>query len=100
MADSSLVAKILKETMKSGKYVLGAKEVAAGMKGSKAIICTNSVPASLEAKIRSEAQKNEIPVISLSATSSEFARMIGRPYKVSAIALRSLGESELRQLQR
>ncbi len=94
------MAKILKEAMKSGKYVLGAKEVAASVKGSKAIICTNSVPASLEAKIRSEAQKNEIPVISVSATSAEFARMIGRPYKVSTIALRSLAESELKQLQR
>lgn len=100
MTDSLQVAKILKEVMKSGKYILGAKEVAAGVAGSKAIICTNSVPALLAMKIRSEAQKSAIPVISLSVTSAEFARMIGRPYKVSTIALRSLGESELKQLQR
>jgi len=100
MTDLLQVSKILKDAMKSGKYVLGAREVAAGVIGSKAIICTNSVPAFLEAKIRSEATRSAIPVISVSATSAEFARMIGRPYKVSAIALRSLGESELKQLQR
>ena len=34
------------------------------------------------------------------ATSSELARMLGRPFRVSVIALRSLGENELKQLQR
>jgi hypothetical protein len=39
-------------------------------------------------------------VIDLNATSAEFARMIGRPYKVSAMGLRSLSEADLKQLLR
>ncbi len=98
MPEASQVAKILKDSMKGGKYVLGAREVAQGMQGSKVIICTTSLPPSMAARIRSEAQKNEIPVIDFKATSSELARMVGRPFRVSVIALRSLGDADLRQL--
>ncbi len=100
MPEASQLAKILKDSMKGGKYVLGAKEVAAGMKGSRVIICTKSLRPRLEAKIRGEAQKQEIPVIDFKATSPELARMLGRPFRVSVIALRSLTETELKQLQR
>ena len=98
MPEPSQVAKILKDSMKGGKYILGAREVAQGMKGSKVIICTRSLPPNLGATIRSEAQKNEIPVVDFKATSSELARMVGRPFRVSVIALRSLGDADLRQL--
>ncbi len=100
MPEASQVAKILKDSMKGGKYVLGAREVFQGMKGSKVIICTRSLPPNLEARIRGEAQKNEIPVINFKATSTELARMVGRPFRVSVIALRSLGDADLRQLQK
>ena len=86
--------------MKSGKYSLGAREVLSSIKGSKAIICTRSVPQTVEGKLREEAKKQGVPVIDLNATSAELARMIGRPYKVSAMALKSLSESDLKQLLR
>jgi ribosomal protein L30E len=44
MVEPAQVTKTLKEAMKSGKYSLGAKEVLASVKGSKAIIFTKSVP--------------------------------------------------------
>ena len=100
MPEASQLAKILKDSMKGGKYILGAKEVVSGMKGSRVILCTRSLPPRLEARVRSEAQRQEVPVVDLKATSSELARMLGRPFRVSVIALRSLGENELKQLQR
>ncbi len=100
MAEPAQVSKTLKEVMKSGKYSLGAREVLTSMKGSKAVICTKSVPYAVKARLREEAQKLGVPVIDLNATSAELARMIGRPYKVSAMAVRSLSESDLKQLLR
>jgi ribosomal protein L30E len=100
MPEASHLAKILKDSMKGGKYLLGAKEVANGMKGSRVVICTKSLPPRLEARVRSEARKQEVPVVDLKATSSELARMLGRPFRVSVVALRSLGENELKQLLR
>ena len=33
-------------------------------------------------------------------TSAEFARIVGRPYRVSALALKSVGEAELKSLMK
>jgi ribosomal protein L30E len=100
MPEAAQLAKILKDSMKGGKYILGAKEVVSGMKGSRVILCTKSLPPRLEAMVRSEAQRLEVPIVDLKASSSELARMIGRPFRVSVIALRTLGENELKQLQK
>jgi ribosomal protein L30E len=100
MPEAAQLAKILKDSMKGGKYILGAKEVVSGMKGSRVILSTKSLPPRLEARVRSEAQRLEVPIVDLKATSSELARMIGRPFRVSVIALRTLGENDLKQLQK
>ena len=100
MVDSTHLTKVLKDGMKGGKTAVGAKESLASMKGSKAILLTCSVPAGLGAKLREEAKKYGVPVVDLPHSSAELARMIGRPYRVSAIALRSIGEADVNQLMR
>ena len=92
------LAKVLKEAMKGGKYAIGAKETIASMKGAKAVLCTRSVPSSLGSKVREEAKKHGVPVVDLEISSAELARMVGRPYRVSAMSLRSVGEADLKQL--
>lgn len=84
--------------MKGGKTALGAKNSLKAMKGSKAILMTRSVPARLGANLRAEAKKNGIPVVELPQSSAELARMIGRPYRVTAVALRSVSEADVNQL--
>ncbi|MGD0319432.1 MAG: ribosomal L7Ae/L30e/S12e/Gadd45 family protein [Nitrososphaerales archaeon] len=100
MVDNAHLAKVLKDAMKGGKSAVGAKESYASMKGSKAILLTRSVPASLGAKLREEAKKHGVPIVELPHSSAELARMIGRPYRVSAIALRSVSEADVNQLMR
>ncbi len=100
MFDNALLSKVLKDAMKGGKTTVGAKESVAAMKGSKAVFCTRSVPAALGAKLRDEAKKNGVPVVELPHSSAELARMIGRPYRVSAVALHSVSEADVNQLMR
>jgi len=100
MVDNVLLAKVLKDAMKGGKSTVGAKESIAHMKGSKAILCTRSLPQVLGTKLREEAKKQGVPVIDLTQTSAELARMIGRPYKVSAMTLKTVSEGEVKQLMR
>ena len=100
MVDSAQLANILKDAMKGGKYVIGARESAASMKGSKAVLFTRSVPAGLASRLKEEAKKHEVPLVELPMSSAELARLVGRPYRVSAMALRSLGEADLKQLMR
>ena len=97
--DIAQVTKILKESMKSGKYTLGAKECAAGMKGAKALLVTKSVPATMGAKLREAAESHHVQVVELPVSSAELARMVGRPYNVSAMTLKTVSEADLKQFK-
>jgi ribosomal protein L30E len=63
-------------------------------------LCTRSLPTQLGEKLREEAKKHDVAVVDVPMTSVELARMIGRPFRVSTLALRSLGEADLKQLVR
>jgi large subunit ribosomal protein L30e len=98
VVDSPQLSKVLKDAMKGGKSALGAKESIAAMKGSKAVLVTPSIPPTLGARLRDEAQKQGIPVVELEISSAGLAKMVGRPYKVSAIALRGVSDADVRLL--
>lgn len=98
LVDTAHLSKVLKEAMKGGKTAVGAKESLAAVKGSKAILCTKSVPRAVGEKLREEARKQNVPVVELPLSSAELARLVGRPYRVSAVALRGVSESEVNQL--
>jgi len=100
LVDSAQLSKVLKDAMKGGKSAIGAKESLAAVKGSKAVLCTKSIPAQLGTKLREEAKKHNVPVIELPQTSAELAKMIGKPYRVSAMAVRNVSDSDVKLLAR
>jgi len=100
MIDSAQLSKVLKDAMKGGKSAVGAKESIAAVKGSKAVLCTRSLPPALGARLRDEAKKHGVPVVELQQSSAELARMVGRPYRVSAMALRNVSDTDVKQLMR
>ncbi len=100
MVENTQLSKILKDAIKGGKYTIGARETIAGMKGTKAVLCTRSLPDQLGGKLRTEAKKHGVAVVDIDISSAELARMVGRPYRVSTLALRSLGEADLKILTR
>jgi len=100
MVDSTQLSKVLKDAMKGGKSAVGAKESMAAVKGSKAVLCTRSIPPKLGAKLREEAKKHGVPVVELTQSSVELAKMVGRPYRVSAIAVRNVSDSDIKLLTR
>ncbi len=100
MVDSAQLSKVIKDAMKAGKTALGAKESIAAVKGSKGVLITRSIPPGLGDKLREEAKKNGVPIVELTQTSAELARLVGRPYKVSAMALRNVSDTDVKQLMR
>lgn len=100
MVDTTILSKVLRDALKSGKYTLGAKESISSMKGCKAIICSRSIPPRLGSRLRDEAEKHKVPVVETDASSAELARLVGRPFRVSVVCLRSIGEADLKQLLR
>jgi len=100
MVESSSLSKVLKDAMKGDKSAVGAKEAIAAVKGSKAVLCTRSLPATLGSRLREEANREGVPVVELPISSAELARLVGRPYRVSAMALRGVSDSDIRLLIR
>ena len=100
MVDNAHLSKVLKDAMKGGKSAVGAKETIAAMKGSKAVLCTRSLPSALGTKLREEAKKHGVPVVELPHSSAELARLVGRPYRVSAMTLRTASDADVKQLMK
>ena len=96
--DITNLSKVLREAMKSGKCSIGAKESITGMKGAKALLYTRSVPERLGTKLRAEAKKYNVSLVQVPMTSASFAKIVGKPYRVSAMTLRSVSESDLKHL--
>jgi large subunit ribosomal protein L30e len=99
MVDQQLLGRVLKEAMKSGKYTLGLKEVLPEVKSSKLVIAAATLKGDAGKVLKDEAEKNKVPLLLLDRNSMQLGRLLGRPYKVSAVAIRSISESDLRQIQ-
>jgi large subunit ribosomal protein L30e len=98
MVETAQLSKVLKDAMKVGKSALGVKESIAAIKGSKAVLCSSSLQTPLGAKLREEAKKQGVPLVELAQSSAELGRLVGRPYRVSAIALKGVSDADVKQL--
>lgn len=98
--DQQVLARVLKEAIKSGKYTIGTREVIAELKSAKLVIAASTTPAAStqDGGLVKEAEKNKVPVVRIDKSSAQLGRMIGRPFRVSAIALRVVAEGDFRQL--
>lgn len=99
--DQQVLARVLKEAMKSGKYTIGTKEVISELKSSKMVIAASTVSSENAADdngLLRQAEKNKVPVVRIDKSSAQLGKMIGRPFRVSAIALRVVAEGDYRQL--
>jgi large subunit ribosomal protein L30e len=98
--DQQVLARVLKEAMKSGKYTIGTKEVISEMKSSKMVIAASTISSenAAEGGLVKEAARNNVPVVRIDKSSAQLGKMIGRPFRVSAISLRVVAEGDFRQL--
>jgi ribosomal protein L30E len=99
-SDQQVLSRVLKEAMKSGKYTIGTKEVISAMKSSKLVIAASTLQSNTrgDGGLMKEAEKTHIPVVHVDKSSAQLGRMIGRPFRVSAIAIRAVAEGDYRQL--
>jgi ribosomal protein L30E len=98
--DQQVLARILKEAMKSGKYTIGTKEVISDLKSAKMVVAASTISSrdSEEGGLVKEAEKSKVPIVKIDKSSAQLGKMIGRPFRVSAIALRVVAEGDYRQL--
>ena len=98
-SEQQVLVRILKDAVKSGKYTIGTRRVISELKTSKVVIAATSVPKTMEdGGLVKEAFKSSVPLVRTDKSSAELGKLMGRPFRVSAVALRVVAESDLKAL--
>jgi large subunit ribosomal protein L30e len=87
MADTRELEKQLKLAAKTGKYVVGRREVLGGLKGSKLLVWSTS--ANVPQKILDESRSLSIPAVKFDGNPVELGKACGIPFRVSVIAVKA-----------
>ena len=93
-----LLEKVVKEAMDEKKCSLGAKEVIGSLKNSKLIILSQSVPTNTLQKIQKTATSSKVPTLNFNGSSVELGRLCGTQFRISALSLKTLSETNLKTL--
>ena len=95
---AKLLEKIIKDAMNDKKCSLGAKEVIGSMKNSKLIILSQSIPENTLQKIQETATSSKVPTLNFKGSSVELGRLCGTQFRISALSLKTLSETNLKTL--
>ena len=95
---AKLLEKIIKDSMDDKKCSLGAKEVIGSMKNSKLIILSQSIPKNTLQKIHETAMISKVPTMNFKGSSVELGRLCGTQFRISALSLKTLSETNLKTL--
>ena len=93
MPVSSELEKQLKVAAKTGKYLVGRKEVLASLKGSKLLVWSAS--ANIPDELLNQCKTLQIPALRYDGDPIALGKTCGIPFKVSVIAIRSAGDADL-----
>jgi len=90
---AKLLEKALTVAIKERKHVLGTKQVVSSMKNSKLVVISQSVPTAISKKIEESAQNDSVPFLHFNDTSVSLGKLCGLQFRVSAISLNSLSNT-------
>ncbi len=90
----------LRNLIKTGKYYLGAKTTLKAVRLGKAklVIVAENTPPELRERLEYYAKLSNIPVIVYKGTSVDLGLAIGKPFRVSMIAVIDEGQSRILDL--
>ena len=95
---AKLLEKVIKEAMDDKKCSLGTKEVIGSMKNSKLIILSQSIQKNTLQKIEETANSSKVPTLNFNGSSVELGRLCGTQFRISALSLKTLSETNLKSL--
>jgi len=85
--------KQLRVAAKTGKYIVGRREVLSGVKGSKLLVWSAS--ANVPQQILDECKTLSVPAVKFNGNPVELGHACGIPFRVSVIAVKSAGDADL-----
>ena len=90
---AKILEKALTDAIKARKRVLGTKQIISSMKDSKLVIISQSVSSMTAKKIEESAKTNSVPLVHFNDTSVTLGKLCGLQFRVSAISLNSLSNT-------
>ncbi len=87
--------KVIKDAIAADKYKSGIKEVLQSVKGSKLIIVSKSLDSADRAKLEEQAKTANVAVYEYPGTSVQLGKLCNRPYRITAIAIKSGTAAEI-----
>ena len=90
---AKILEKALTDAIKARKRVLGTKQIISSMKDSKLVIISQSVSSMTAKKIEENAKTNSVPLVHFNDTSVTLGKLCGLQFRVSAISLNSLSNT-------
>ena len=90
----------LRTLLKTGKAFLGVKQTIKALLHGKAraVVIAENIPPEYRARIEYYAKLSNIPVLVYKGTSVDLGTAIGKPFRVSAIAVIDEGSSNILEL--
>ena len=95
---TKILEKTLADAIKERKRTLGAKQILSSMKNSKLVVISQSVPTKTAEKIEESAQNDNVPLIHFNDTSVILGKLCGLQFRVSAISLSSLSNTNVQAI--
>ena len=94
---SSSLAKALSIAIRTGKVTLGYKETLETIQGGKAklVLIAKNTPEKLRSRLEQLAKLAKIPILEFEASSLDLGAVCGKPYTVTALAIRDPGDSDI-----
>ena len=95
---AKLLEKALTGAINERKHVLGTKQVVSSMKNSKLVVISQSVSTEITKKIEESAQNDSVPLLHFNDTSVALGKLCGLQFRVSAISLSSLSNTNVQAI--
>ncbi len=95
-----LLEKIIKDAMEDENCSIGTKEVINSIKNSKLIILSNSIPKKTFQEIEESSKSSKTPTLNFKGSSVELGRLCGTQFRISAISIRKISETNLKTLMK
>src|SRR3989304_1318770 len=88
-------SKNMELALTTGKCSVGLREVKESVKGAKVVILSRTVNADEKSQLQKTLDEHSVPYATLDISSVELGRLCGRPFRISAISVRTLGEASI-----
>jgi large subunit ribosomal protein L30e len=96
--EEKVLERTLRTVIKTGKCVFGRRGVTKGLKGAKLVVVATTIEGSARQTLLTNCQAQGIPFLAFRGSSVQLAKLCGRPFRISALAVKSPGDADLRPL--